>query len=216
MPAGEGNGIVRTLLSGRILPILLLGLAGCGRGDEASLGMLRNAMTEVKTSAEAVLAGRPPLTRPGLAGLLRQIGTADRSIDGTLQIATALGEASTVRAAALDYLAAVRGAVDQTRDRYSTAIALDEAKAQDRTVSASIAQAGDEATLERASSEANAKAAALDAAINKSGDAIVERERRLGILVTALQRDTLPLTGYDLVSHEAVAAAMASNVSAGH
>lgn len=206
---------MRKKLMGLLLPIALIGLAACGRGDEEALGALKGAMTEVKVSAEAVLASKQPVTRPGLAGLVRQIEAADRSIDSTRQIATSLAEASGVRAAVLDYLGALRGAVDQSRDRYATAIALDEAKAQDRTVSTSIDQARDEVALERASTDANAKAAALDVAISKAGDAIVERERRLGLLVTALQKQTQPLTGYALVSHDALAAAMASNVTAG-
>src|SRR5579862_1055686 len=174
MPAGERITVMHRTLARLMLPILVLGTAGCGRSDETSLGTLRNAMTEVKASAEAVLARKQPLTRTELAGLVRQIGTSDRAIDGARQIATSLGEGSTVRAAALDYLAVLRAAIDQSRERYATAITLDEAKTQDRTVSASIDQARDAAALEQASADANAKASALAAAVDKAGNAIVE------------------------------------------
>jgi hypothetical protein len=206
--------IMRKMLAGLILPIVFLGLSACGRSDEEALARLKGAMADVKTTAEAVLAGKQPVTRPGLAELVQRIDAADQAVDEAKQTASSLDESSTLRAATLDYLDAVRGAVDQARDRYATAITLDEARAADATVSQSIHQAQDEAALERASAEANAKAGALDAAVSKAGNAVVERERRLESLMTALQRGGPSLAGYPLVSHDALAAAMANNVSA--
>jgi hypothetical protein len=204
---------MRKSLVGLVLPTLL-SLAACGHDDRDALAGLKGAMREVKSSAEAVLAGRQPLTRAGLAELSRQIAAADRAIDAAQDAAARLEESPALEAAAIDYLKAVRGAVDQTRDRYASAIALDEAKAADRSVSQSIHQAQDEAALEQARLDANAKASAVDAAVARSGNAIVERERRLEALMTALQHGAQPLAGYALVSHEALDSAMANNVNA--
>jgi hypothetical protein len=205
---------MRKSLAGLVLSILL-GLAGCGHDDHEALTRLKGAMSEVKASAEAVLAGKQPLTRAGLAELSRQIAAADRAIDAAGETTAALKESPALEAVASDYLKAVRGAVDQTRDRYATAIALEEAKAADRSVSQSIHLAQDEAALERARVDADAKAGAVDAAVARAGNAVVERERRLEALMTALQHGAQPLAGYALVSHEALAAAMASNVDVG-
>ena len=209
----RGIRIMRKTLAGLVLS-MLLGLAGCGHDDGEALTRLRGAMTEVKATAETVLAGKQPVTRVGLAELSRQIAAADRAIDAAQGAAGGLDESPALEAAAVDYLKALRGAVDQTRDRYVTAVALDEAKAADGSVSRSIDQAQDEASLERARIDADAKAGAVDAAVAQAGNAVVERERRLEALMTALQHGAQPLAGYALVSHDALAAAMASNVTA--
>jgi hypothetical protein len=196
-----------------ILPVLLLGLAGCGNHDPETMAQLKSAMTEVKTSAETVLTGEAPKDRSALAIIAQRVAAADRALDRAQDTATALEDAPSLEAAALDYLRAVRGAVDQTRDRYATEIDLAEAARQDSTVSAAIGQAQDAASLERASAEANAKASALAAAVNHAGNAVVERERRLEALMTVLQHNGQSLAGYALVSHDALATAMANNVA---
>jgi hypothetical protein len=206
-----GIAIMRNTL---LLPVLLLGLAGCGHGDEEASARLRGAMSDVKVTAEAVLAGKQPVTRAGLAALARQIAAADRAIDTAQETATALDESPALEAAALDYLKALRGAVDQSQERYGSAIALDEAKAADGSVSQAIHQAQDEAALEQARVDADAKAGAVDAAVAHAGNAVVERERRLEALMTSLQHGAQPMAGYPLVSHGALAAAMTSNVTA--
>jgi hypothetical protein len=196
------------------VPFLVLSLPGCRDHDDGeSLSRLHDTMAAVKHSAEAVLVGKPPADRQGLATLSRQIAAADRDVDAAQQLANSLTESPTLQAAALDYLKAVRATVDQTRERCATAIALREAMVQDRGVSASIDQAQDEAALERARVDADAKAGAVAASVNHAGNAVVEQERRLESLVTALQRDAQPLAGYALVSHDALDAAMASNAS---
>ena len=213
MQAGLGITIMRKTLAGLMLPIFLLAVAGCGRGDAGALARLDGALSAVKASAESVLTGKPPTTPAALADLARRISAADSAIDAAQQQVGSLNESPALQAAALDYLEAVRGAVDQTRDRYATAIALQQALEQDRTVSATIGRAQDEAALELASADANAKAGAVDAAVSKAGNAVVEREHRLDAVLTALQRDAQPLARYALVSHDALAAAMASNVA---
>jgi hypothetical protein len=200
-----------------MLPIVLLGLSGCGgHGDADRLGRLHGALAAVKGSAEAVLTGKLPATREGLAALSSRIAAADRDVDAAQRLATSLTASPMVQAAALDYLKTLRGAVDQANERYATAIALDEAKAQDRSVSETIGRAQDEASLERARIDADDKAGAVAAAVNHAGNAVVERERRLEALMAALLHDARPLAGYALVSNEALAAAMAGNVTAGH
>jgi hypothetical protein len=207
------EGMMRKRLAGLVLPILF-GLASCGHDDAAASAQLKTAMSDVKAAAEAVLAGRQPVTRAGLAELSRQIVAADQAIDKADDAARALEESPGIEAAALDYLKSLRQAVDQTRDRYASAITLDEAKAADLSVSQAIHQAQDEATLERARVDADTKAGAVDAAVALAGNAVVERERRLEALMTALQHGAQQLPGYSLVSHDALATAMASNVTA--
>ncbi len=196
-----------------MLPILLFVVAGCGNDDAKTVAQLKAEMGEVKTSAEAVLTTKQPKARPDLAALARQIAAADQLLDAAQRTATSLTDAPTLKAAALDYLKTVRGAVDQTSDRHSAAIDRADAIAQDSTVSAAIGGAQDEAALERASADANAKASALAAAVSHEGNAVIERERRLEAVLTALQHNAQPLAGYPLVSHEALDAAMAGNVT---
>lgn len=206
---------------GRALAWLMLpaalALAAChSRDDVAALSQLHGAMASVKGSAESVLTGKPALTNEGLAQLSSQIAVVDRDIASAERIASSLTHSSVTQAAVLGYLKAVRDAVDQSRDRYATAIALDEAKAQNQTVSASFAQAQDQAAMERARVEANHKAGALAAAVDHAGNAVIERERRLDALMSLMLRDARPLSGYALISNNALGAAMASNVTAGH
>lgn len=202
---------------GWMLLAALAALSACHHTDEAAtVGELHREMSAVKQSAEVVLTGKPALTRQSLAQLGSQIAAADRDIAAAEGTASSLTESSNTRATVLGYLKAVRDAVDQSRDRYASAIALEEAKLQDRSVSASFARAQDQATLEQARIEANHKAGALAAAVDHAGNAVVEREQRLDALMTAMLRAARPLSGYPLVSNDALAVAMANNVSAAH
>jgi hypothetical protein len=208
---------MRKALAWVMVAIILLGLSGClGHGEAEASRRLHGAMAAAKGSGETVLLGKLPVTRPGLAALSRQIAAADRDIDAAQQIAGSLSDSPMLEAAALDYLKALSNAVDHSRERYATAIALDEAKAQDRTVPEAIGRAQDEASLEQARVDADNKAGAVATAVDRAGDAVIEHERRLDALMTALLHDGRSLAGYALVSNEALAAAMASNVTAGH
>src|SRR5580698_8898151 len=129
----------------------VVGLPAChGHDDAEAQRRLHGAMVTVKGSADAVLAGNHDASRESLATLARQIEAADRDIEAAQSLVGSLAESSVTQAALRDYLSALRGAVDQTHERYATAVALEQARVSDRTVSAGITQAQDEAALERA------------------------------------------------------------------